>query len=267
MGRANFGDVFTRELAARGATVVVYLDAIIDNSYGRYHQLLLEDSSIGPVVGRWPGGPRANKWGMLTDFRPGSVLQAKFGPVLELIARENPHVSGIFLDDLGTRSWFPGVDFEAMPEMEKADYRAGAIELVRTARRVADRYGLALFVNGTWSADDGGGYPDPGMHGCALVDGGVIEHHGVDEIPFFAEYAASPQWGAGTPRGIGYMWTINDADPATRAAYVAAGIPAFATSQVDRDTVDAPWSTIRDFGLPRRGCPGEPGRRLDAGGW
>ncbi|WP_182347868.1 hypothetical protein [Tomitella gaofuii] len=256
MGRVNFGDTFAREVAAYGATVLVYLDAIIDNSYGRYHELLLEDSSIGPAAGLWPGEPRANEWGMLTDFRPGSVVQAKFGPVLDLVARENPHVSGIFLDDLGTRSWFPGVDYGAMSEAEKADYRAGAIELVRTARRVADEHGLALFVNGTWTADDGGGYPDAGMHGCALVDGGVIENHGIDEIPFFAGYAASPQWGAGTPRGIGYMWTINDGAPATRAAYVAAGIPAFATSQVDRDQPEAPWSPIQDFGLPRRGCAG-----------
>lgn len=252
VGRDNFADPFALGLAAAGATVIAYLDPIIDNAYGPHHEMLIGRSALGPQVDRWPGAPRANAYGYLVDFRVGSVLQNKFGPLLEQIVAQNPHIAGFLLDDVGTRSWYPGFDFDAWPAAARQEYRRGAIELVRTARAVADRHDLLILVNGTWSADDGGGYPRADRHGCALVDGGVIENHSVAEIPFFSRYAASDQWASMTMRRRRRMWVINDADPHTRAAYAAAGVADFATSQVDRDTPDRPWAPITDVGLPRR---------------
>jgi hypothetical protein len=192
---------------------------------------------------------RANAYGYLDDFRVGSVLQAKLRCVLETMVRENPYMAGWFADDLGSRSWFPGIDWAAFPD--KAAYRAGAIALTRTLRSVADEHGLIVLVNGTWAADDGGGYPDAGRAGNALVDGGVVEHHD-GEIGYFGPYGCSSQWAAQSPvtrgRAVGLALTTTVAG---LIEYATSGCYAYVDRQSDYGSV-APWGPAHDIGLPSR---------------
>ena len=91
----------------------MYLNPMIDNPYGRYQRLLVRGSACGPAISLWPGDHRANEWGYLNDFRVGSVLQRKLECVLEKMVLENPHMAGWLADDVGSRSWYPGIDWEA----------------------------------------------------------------------------------------------------------------------------------------------------------
>lgn len=247
-GRDNYADKPFRRVSAAGGTVLVYLDPVIDNAYGRYHRLLLQASSCGPRAARWPGNLRANRWGHLVDFRPGSVVQQKLECVLETMVRENPHMAGWFVDDVGSRSWFPDIDWETFAG--KDAYRAGAIELTRTFREVADRYGLVFVVNGTWSAGDGGGYPDPDVHGNSLADGGVVEHHD-DQIAFFGPYGCSRQWAAQSPvtRGHAIMYAVTKSRSGTDA-YVGSGCYAYVGQQQHYGETAAPWGPFHPNDLP-----------------
>src|SRR5262249_40600683 len=155
-----------------------------------------------------------NEWGYLNDFRVGSVVQQKLECVLEKMVAENPHMGGFFADDLGSRSWFPGIDWSSWSTADKMAYRDGAVAMSRTFRKVADRHGLTVLAKGTWSADEGGGYPDASRAGNALADGGVVEHHSADELPFWRSYACSSQWATQSPitRGKAFMWAITESD-------------------------------------------------------
>jgi hypothetical protein len=73
-GRENLGGQAFKDVSAAGGTVLIYLDAFIDNPHGRYHDLLNNASECGPAASRWPGNYKANSWGYLNDFRVGSVL-------------------------------------------------------------------------------------------------------------------------------------------------------------------------------------------------
>ncbi len=246
-GRDNYGDEAFQQVSAGGGSVLVYLDAVIDNPHGRYHELLIDESACGPATARWPGDHRANEWGYLTDFRVGSVLQVKLRCVLETMVAENPHMAGWFADDLGSRSWFPDIDWEAFPD--KAAYREGAIALTRTLRSVADEHGLVFIVNGTWSANDGGGYPDPAKSGNALADGGFVELHD-GEIEFFGPYGCSSQWAAQSPttQGRAINFAVTET-PAGMAEYVASACYAYVNQQSDFDGA-APWGPFHPNGLP-----------------
>lgn len=251
-GRDNYQEKPFERVSARGGTVLIYLDPIIDNDHGRYHALLLLRSACGPAVGRWPGDHRANKWGRLTDFRPGSVLQQKLECVLETMVRENPHMSGWFADDVGSRSWFPGIDWAAFPD--KRAYREGAIALTQTFRKVADKYGLIFLVNGTWSGDDGGGYPEHDTHGNALADGGVVEHHD-GQIAFFGPYGCSGQWAAQSPvtEGDAVTYAVTSS-PAGTEEYVNSGCFAYVGQQKDYGRV-VPWGAFHSTDLPSGATP------------
>ena len=65
---------------------------------------------------------------------------------------ENPHMGGFFADDVGSRSWFPGINWSSFPD--KAGYRAAAIALTQTLRDVANEHGLIFLVNGSCAAAD-----------------------------------------------------------------------------------------------------------------
>ncbi|WP_139220575.1 hypothetical protein, partial [Trujillonella endophytica] len=145
-GRDNYRAREFRDVSVGGGSVLIYIDAIIDNAHGRYHDMLINASGCGPATSRWPGGYRVSSAGFLNDFRVGSVLQGKFRCVLETMVVENPHMAGFFADDLGSRSWFPGIDWSSFPD--KAGYRAGAVALTQTLRSVADAHGLLVMVNG-----------------------------------------------------------------------------------------------------------------------
>ena len=86
----------------------------------------------------WPGGPfKVDEWGNLGDFRVGSLLNTKLQGVLNLMLTENPHLSGFFLDGLGTTA-YPGdggFSWDTFPM--KAEYRAGAIAQAQIAREIS----------------------------------------------------------------------------------------------------------------------------------
>ena len=255
-GRVNYSDQQMKEASAAGATVLIYLDAIIDNPYGRYHHMLNNPSKCGPATSRWPGNYKANSWGYLNDFRVGSVLQSKLKCVLEKMVAENPHMGGFFADDLGSRSWYPGFDWDTWGTANQQSYRAGAIALAQTFHDVAAEHGLMVMVNGTWTAGSlayrGGGYPDMSRHGLGLADGGYIEHHGADELAFWTAYAQG-QWataagsvGQGKP-----VMYVQANDATTRDAYNKAGVYSFLSAQVDYDTASV-WGPFHATGLPSR---------------
>jgi hypothetical protein len=168
---------------------------------------------------------------------------------------ENPHMAGIFADDLGSRSWFPGFDWESFPD--KAAYRAGAIALTHTLRSVADEHGLVFIVNGTWSANDGGGYPNVGQHGNALADGGFVELHD-GQISFFGPYGCSSQWAAqsSVTKGEAVSYAVTKTF-AGRAEYANSGCYAYVNQQSDYNGV-APWGDFHATGLPSEVAYGRP---------
>ena len=119
-GRVNYADQPMKDASAAGATVLIYLDAIIDNPYGRYHDMLNNPSECGPATSRWPGNYKANSWGYLNDFRVGSVLQSKLKCVLEKMVAENPHMAGFFADDLGFALVVPGFSWDTLGHDQSA---------------------------------------------------------------------------------------------------------------------------------------------------
>jgi hypothetical protein len=256
VGRDNYADRPTKDASAAGATVLIYLDAIIDNPYGRYHEMLNNASECGPATSRWPGNYKANSWGYLNDFRVGSVLQSKLKCVLEKMVAENPHMGGFFADDLGSRSWFPGFNWDAWGATNQQSYRAGAIALAQTFHDVAAEHGLMVMVNGTWTAgslaSSGGGYPNMSSHGLALADGGYVEHHSAAELEYWTAYAQG-QWATAAgrvSRGKPVMY-VQASDAVTRDAYNRAGVFSFLSGQVDYDTASV-WGAFHATGLPSR---------------
>jgi hypothetical protein len=253
-GRDQYDEQPFKAASAAGATVLMYFDVVIDADYGRYHDLLDNASTCGPAVPRWPGNLTANSYGYLNDFRSGGVLQTKLKCVMELMVAENPHMGGFFLDDLGSRSWFPGFSWDSFGAQNQADYRAGAIAVAQTAHAVAVEHGLMVMVNGTWSAgslaSSGGGYPATGTNGLSLADGGYIEHHSASEVAYFTDYAKG-QWATAAGdvgQGKPFMY-VQASDAATRDVYAKTGVFAYLSAQADYDTASV-WGPFHTSGLP-----------------
>lgn len=256
-GRDNYNAQQMKDASAAGATVLIYLDAIIDNPYGRYHGLLVNSSTCGPATARWPGSPKANSSGYLQDFRVGSVVQSKLKCVLELIVAENPHMGGFFADDLGSRSWFPNFSWDSWGATNQQAYRAGAIAVAQTFHDVAVEHGLMLMVNGTWTAgalaSNGGGYPTASSHGLSLADGGYIEHHDASELAYWKAYATG-QWGtaAGSVSQGKPVMYVQASDDATRTTYNNSGAFSFLSAQASYDSGVTPWGNFHPTGLPSK---------------
>jgi hypothetical protein len=258
-GRVNYGGAGFKAVSAAGGTVLIYLDTVVNGgTYGRYHDMLISSSECGGAVPNWPGAPKANSFGFLMDFRVGSVEQNKLECVLEKMVAENPHMGGWFADDLGSHWYFPSLDFNSWSD--KAAYQAGAIQLTKTFRKVANEHGLIFIVNGTWDdGNDGGGYPDPNKFGNALADGGMVEHHDGQES-FFGPYGCSTQWAAQSPvtKGKAFMYSMS-ASASDRDAYSALNCYAYTASQSDYSNAPAPWSGFHATGLPSKvGGPVSP---------
>lgn len=254
-GRDNYADAAFKKVAAGGGTVLIYLDTVIDAPYGRYHEMLMKPSVCGAgSTGRWPGNQRANQWGYLGDFRAGSPLQKKLHCVLEKMVAENPQMGGWFADDIGSRSWFPDINWSTWSAANKKAYRDGAIALTKTFRQVADEHGLIVIVNGTWAANDGGGYPDPAKAGNALADGGFVEHHD-GQIDFFAPYACSTQWASqsAVTHGKAFMYSVTDTDKGL-TEYRNSGCFSYLAEQRSDDygSAPTPWGSFHATGLPSR---------------
>jgi len=256
-GRTGYDNQKYKNISAAGGSVLIYLDVLIDAKYGDYHAMLLDASQCGPAVPRWPGEPKANEWGYLNDFRPGSVVQQKLQCVLEKMVADNPHMAGWFADDVGSRSWYPDINWDSWSPADKQAYRDGAVEIVKTFRKVADEHGLIFVVNGTWSGGtleaDGGGYPDMSQTGNALADGGVVEHHPVSELPYFKNYACAPQWATQSPitKGKSLMVAINNT-AAEMQAYRDSGCYAYLTIQSEYGQAPTPWGEFHPNGLPNK---------------
>ncbi|HEX8227062.1 MAG TPA: hypothetical protein VF572_04310 [Candidatus Saccharimonadales bacterium] len=255
-GRDNYQAQGFKDVSAAGGTVLIYLDAMIDANYGRYHAMLLNASECGPASALWPGNPRANEWGNLADFRVGGVIQQKLECVLEKMVAENPHMGGWFADDIGSRSWYPGFSWDTFGAANQQAYRNGAIALTQTFRKVADRHGLIFIVNGTWGggslAANGGGYPDMAKHGNALADGAFVEHHPASAIPYWSAYACSSQWATQSTvtRGTSFHWAV-PYTAADRDAFARTNCFAFVGAQDSYDYV-APWGPFHPTGLPNK---------------
>jgi len=249
-GRDQYNHQQFKNVSAAGGTVLVYLDVMYVNPYGRYHGLLFNSSTYGAAVPNWPGNVKIDSTYYLADFRVGGVLQSKLEAVLELMVAENPHMAGWFADDLGSRSWYPNINWSTFSATDKAAWRGGAIALCQTFRRVADRHGLMFMVNGTWTANDGGGYPTTSTHGMSLADGGFVEHHD-GQISFFGPYAASAQWASQSPltQGKAFMYAVTSTS-AGLTEYRNSGKYAYVHQQSDYDTTPPPWGAFHPTGLP-----------------
>lgn len=269
VGRNNYNLQWVKDCAAGGATVLIYLHPGLLNPVGRYPSLLYNASQFGAAVPEWPGGPWVvDQYGNLADFRVGSLCNQKLPGVLNLMISENPHMSGFFLDGLGTRA-YPGAggfNWDTGFPM-KAEYRAGAIEQAQIVKGICDANNLMSIVNGFWIADSvggtmGGGYPNIGQHGCSLVDGGMIENQSASQGTGGFHYvyctASNAQWGQGISRNAnlpvprGYMVFINPTK-AEMDAWVALGNPPGAPAYAgygDYTTIPMPWRTFTNFGLP-----------------
>ena len=255
-GINNYDDPAMKAVSAGGGTVLMYLDTIVDNDAGRYGNMLLNSSVCGGAVPRWPGNVRANSYGYLNDFRPGSVLQGKLRCVLEKMVAENPHIGGFFADDLGSRSWFPGFDWNSFGSSNQGDYRQGAIAISRTFRNVADAHGLLVMVNGTWEGgavgSSGGGYPDISQNGNALADGTLAEHH--DWGTFWGRtYPCAAQWANQSDtthgRAVNMAVTMTSAG---RGPFARSGCYTHAAAQSDYDSASSVWTSFHSLGLPSR---------------
>ena len=260
-GNENYSAQVYKDISAAGGHHLMYIDPIVWNANGRYHDVMFNASGLGAAVPKWPGPISANPTGDLADFRVGGVLQSKWEAVLELMVNENPHISGWFLDDVGSRAWFPNFEWSTWTNTDMQSYRDGAIAIVNTARTVANRYGLLVLVNGVWTAGTlaaaGGGYPVMGTHGNAQADGGVVEHHDT-ELAFWGPYMgeATTQWGEQSPvsNGKPFCFVINDTDAGT-TSYVNDGRAAWVSTQTtpQYDGV-APYTggTFHATGIPSK---------------
>ena len=253
-GRDNYANQVFRDISAAGGHVLLYLNAVIDDAHGRYHEMLMSHSRCGPAVPSWPGAPRANGQTVLNDFRAGGVLQNKLECVLERMVAENPHIAGFFADDVGSRSWFPGFDWGSFGARNRRAYRVGAIALTKTFRHVADHHGLIILVNGTWAGGSlrsrGGGYPVSSQSGNALADGGTVEHHD-GQIDYFAAYACSSQWASRSPvtRGRAFNFAITSSAIGT-AEYLHSNCFSWIAQQLDYSRAPPPWWPFHATGLP-----------------
>ena len=254
-GRENYTDQGFADVEAGGGSVLVYLDPIVWNDYGTYHRLLFDASACGPAVPKWPGPISANSSGDLADFRVGGVLQSKLHCVLEQMVADNPGMGGWFIDDTGSRSWFPNINWSTFPDRQA--YRDGAVAVAQAVRDVADEHGLVFLVNGTWEkgtlASAGGGYPDMNADGLSLADGGVVEHHD-GQSSFFGPYGCGAQWATASQvtHGDAFMFDISTSSAGV-SEYDGTGCYAWIANQTSAqyDGV-APWSTTRwhENGLP-----------------
>jgi hypothetical protein len=263
-GRDNYGDTAFQQVNAAGGHVLIYLDAVLDNTVGRYHDLLYNSSVYGGAVPRFPGNRQANSIGYLPDVRVGSVLHDKLEPILRLMASENPHMAGYFADDLGSRTNFPLFTWESLTSQEQIDYRNGIIAIAQTWRNVCDDLGKIVIFNGSWNsgtiAANGGGYPNVGVHGCSLADGGCFELWKGFNAAFRTAMAASAQWSTESAMVNGdaiHLAIANDA--ADRADWADEGTVAYVAEQTSYASAVTPWGSFHSIGLGSSGGGGGGG--------
>lgn len=263
-GRDNYADTAFQQVNAAGGHVLIYLDAVMDNTVGRYHDLLYNASVYGAAVPRFPGNRQANSIGFLTDVRVGSLLHTKLEPILRLMASENPHMTGYFADDLGSRTNFPNFTWESLSTQEQIDYRNGIIAIGQTWRNVCDDLGKIVIFNGSWNsgtiAANGGGYPTLGTHGCSLADGGCFELWEGFNAAFRTAMAASAQWSTDSAMVNGDAIHLAIANSALdRADWADEGTVAYVAQQTSYASAVTPWGSFHSIGLGSGGGGGGGG--------
>lgn len=223
----NAADPSVKAAAAAGAIVLHYLDAVIrnpDSLGGKYHQ------ALHTGIGNLPGAPKVSQYGWVADLRVGGELQRRFRPVLEQMRADAPWISGVFLDDMGSRTFADSNWPNWSADVKKALWQ-GAGTLTDTARSWANEWGGFVMVNGTWEAGNGGGWPNAGVHGNANADGTMAEHSPTSDY-WMRAYPSSPQWATASPltNGKPFHFAVQNT-AADRDKYVAAQTYAWAVAQ------------------------------------
>jgi hypothetical protein len=87
------------------------------------------------------------------------------------------------------------------------------------------------------------------MHGNALTDGGVVEHHD-GQIGYFGPYGCSRQWAAASPitRGRAVNFAVTRT-VAGRREYVASNCYAYVNNQTEYGIAPR-WGRSHPSGLP-----------------
>ena len=229
-----------REAAAKGAIVAPYLNAVLHSRAGPYQSLLYDDSECGPAIGPWAG--TGTRYGTGADVRVPHYAD-KLLCVVRRIQADHPHIRALFLDDFGP-GW-SGYDKNGTaadaPESEECQARAAlgpAFERLRAAN-----LNLLFFVNGGWSRQFCGGWPEaarPGLH-FALP---VYEHHSVEHIPSAnVTYGSTSQWLRDRTGQVGAFVITNTAEES--AAYARLPWAAWIAQQTTPDyTTGAPRPVV-----------------------
>lgn len=265
-GQSQLASQPMKDASAAGATVMGYLDPmVIQPNSGTYGDMLWQSSACGPAVPQW-GSYNTGTGYNLADFRTtadggNGIEQSKLQCVLEKMVSDNPWIGGMFADDLGSMSWYPGIPWGSFGSANQQAWRDGAIALAQTFHNVAVEHTLAFMVNGTWEAgtlaSNGGGYPTLTTHGLSLADGGYIEHHAASEVSFWTAYAQG-QWGTATgdvSQGHPFMY-VQAPDQATMNTYNNAGVFSFLSYQTDYSQPAPVWGSFHATGLPSQSSGG-----------
>jgi hypothetical protein len=177
-GRCNVTDPKFAAARAKGAEVLVYLDAV--ERPDKYICAADEKFYMGDRgrVPLWPYpsyGQRINWAGMkLTDMRPGSAWILHVVKHVETLMRERK-VDGVYLDVVGGQLWSSLANFNSWSQSEKNQWTDGNIDLVKRidAKRRAINPFFIVVVNNVWKRNG----DERGAAGERYVDGVTIEHH------------------------------------------------------------------------------------------
>jgi hypothetical protein len=175
-GRCNRYDSAFQTVRTKGGEVLAYLNPI--NRPNRAACALDSQFYMGDVarVPLWPypsyGQRQLTSNTKMTDMRPGSRWITFVVGQIEKLMREGK-VDGVFLDNVGARSWMPLAEWKTWSQKEKDLYTDGNIELVRRIDELRRRIKPSFIVvnNSLWDRGDTRGLP-----GERYVDGVSIEH-------------------------------------------------------------------------------------------
>ena len=259
-GQSQLGSQPMKDASAAGATVLGYLDPmVIQPNSGTWGDMLWQSSACGPAVPQW-GSFTSGTGYSIADFRTvadggSGIEQAKLQCVLENMYSVNPWMAGFFADDLGSKSWYPGLNWSTFGSANQQAWYDGAVALAQTFHNVAVEHSGMLMVNGTWEkgtlASNGGGYPNLAANGVSYADGGYIEHHASNEVAFWTDYA-SGQWATASgdaAQGNPIMY-VQASDLATLQTYQNAGVFSFGSYQTDYSQPAPVWGNFHATGLP-----------------
>jgi hypothetical protein len=191
-GRCNTADPKFAAARAKGAEVLVYLNAVErpDNYVcAQDEKFYMGNRAKVPL---WPYptyGQRVN-WGgtRMTDMRPGSAWILHVVSYIEGLMREGK-VDGVFLDCVGGKLWSSTANWKSWPLYERNAWTDGSIDLVRRldAKRRAINPFFIIVNNNVWHRLE----DTRPAAGERYVDGVVLEHHLASSI-WHKKYAARP---------------------------------------------------------------------------